>query len=123
MTHNQELGAKGENEAAEYLKQNGYEILTRNWRTKWGEIDIVAKQGEVMVFCEVKSIIKCGDFLAEDKITNKKLSQLRKLAQIYLSQKKIIDGPWQIDILAVEYNDILEKPDIRHLDNVVADTC
>lgn len=123
MTHNQELGAKGEGAAAEYLKQNSYEILARNWRTKWGEIDIVAKQGEIMVFCEVKSIIKYGDFLAEDKITNKKLSQLRKLAQIYLSQKKIIDGPWRIDILAIEYNDICEKPSIRHLDNVVEDTC
>ena len=83
----------------------------------------MAKRGEIMVFCEVKTIIKEEGFLAEDKITGKKLSQLRKLAQIFLSQKKIIDGPWQIDILAVEYNDICEKPDIRHLDNVVEDTC
>lgn len=123
MTHNQELGVKGEQAAAEYLKENGYQILARNWRVKWGEIDIVAKQNETIVFCEVKSIIKEDDFLAEDKITNKKLSRLRKLAQFYLSQKKIIDGPWRIDILAVEYNDICEKPSIRHLDNVIEDTC
>jgi len=50
------IGTNGENRAAEYLKAHGFSILSRNWRTKTGEIDIIALSGDVLVFVEVKTL-------------------------------------------------------------------
>ena len=55
MKHNQKIGKWGEDAVAAYLKERGYEILARNARTPYGEIDIVAKQEDVYIFVEVKT--------------------------------------------------------------------
>lgn len=53
--HNQVFGRWGEERAVEYLVQQGYKIVARNWRTKYGEIDIIAQRGQTLYFFEVKS--------------------------------------------------------------------
>ena len=53
------IGNEGENIACEFLVQNGYEIIARNWRTRTGEIDIIAQKCDIIVFVEVKAIAHC----------------------------------------------------------------
>jgi putative endonuclease len=82
------LGAAGEQLAAEHLERRGFTILERNFRTRWGELDIVAFDGTTLVFCEVKSRRECGagvDALAS--MHNRKRSQVRKLAGRWLVER------------------------------------
>lgn len=117
------LGDLGEKIAREYLENKGYEILDKNFRySKLGELDIIAKKSNNIIFFEVKTRKKkhLSDFLPEDNITYTKQKKLIKLAQIWLAKRKMNNIDWQIDILAIEiYRD--ESYDIRHLENAVGD--
>ena len=118
-----QTGKLGEDIAAKHLKKQRYKILARNWKNKWGEIDIVAKHKKRIIFVEVKTLQQSQDkpnFLPEDKIDEKKKRQLVKMAQIYLLQNKLSLGiPHQIDVIAIELID--GEPKIRHLENVLED--
>ena len=127
------LGGLGENIATEYFKQQGYKILDRNFRyKKYGEIDIIAKKSDYLVFIEVKTRLRPSGYGGqarenniynpEDNITYFKQKQLIKLAKIYLMNKKIpSDTSWQIDILAIEYNPMTNKSVLRHIENAIED--
>jgi putative endonuclease len=117
-----ELGRFGEKIAQNYLKNKGYKILARNFKRKWGEIDIVAKRGKKIIFFEVKTILERKGFFPEDEIDQKKKRQLIKIAQIYLSENKIpLNSPWQIDIVAVKISLDFQKAKIRHYKNAIED--
>ena len=95
--------------------------MGRNWRTKWGEIDIVAKNGAVLVFVEVKTIYQNPSFHPLDQVNPKKQRQLAKTAQLYLSKHRIpLDTSCQIDIITVEKQDE-NAYKIDHFENAVAD--
>ncbi|PJE57473.1 MAG: YraN family protein [Candidatus Portnoybacteria bacterium CG10_big_fil_rev_8_21_14_0_10_38_18] len=123
MREKKNLGDIGEKIAEKYLKDRGYKILDKNFRySKLGELDIVAQRGDNIAFIEVKTRNKTGpsEFLPEDNITHDKQKKLVKLSQIYLSKNKLMDSPWQIDVLAIEiYRD--GSYDIRHTENAVGD--
>lgn len=79
------LGQLGEELACEHLNRRGYEILQRNYRTRWGELDIIAFDGTALVFCEVKTRRLphgCGDPL--QAVDGAKRAQLRKMAARWL---------------------------------------
>lgn len=117
------IGALGEKKAQEYLKSKGYQILTSNFKRKWGEIDIIAKKKGVIVFCEVKTIRQLNDFQPIDEITPKKHKQLLKMAQIFLSENKFpADTPYQIDVIAVVADSSGNVTTIEHLENVIEDS-
>ncbi|MDC7219266.1 MAG: YraN family protein [Spirochaetales bacterium] len=81
-------GQKGEEKAAEYLREQGYTVLDRNFISPGGEIDIIAKRDDLVVFVEVKS---WEVFTAEDlqyAVNGKKRSRIRKSAEYYLLQHK-----------------------------------
>jgi putative endonuclease len=116
------LGQLGERKAQEYLKSKGYAILDINFKRKWGELDIVAKKRKKFVFCEVKTIRQNQGFEPEDEVGWKKKQQLRKMAQIYLQERKIpLGSEQQIDILALEVDDKDKIVNIRHFENAVED--
>ena len=122
-----QLGKWGEDRAEEYLKNKGYKILEKNFRRKWGELDIIAFKKKVLVFVEVKTIKKTSSnepFFPEDEIDQRKERQLRKMAQIYLSYKKIrSDTPCQIDVIAIERQGLDEKNfNLRHYENAFEDS-
>ena len=129
MREKKDLGDTGEKIAEKYLRDKDYKILDKNFRySKLGELDIIAKKDDNIIFCEVKTRLKTGpsEFLPEDNITLEKQKKLIKLSQIYLSKNLPAgrqvnkDVSWQIDILAIEiYRD--GSFDIRHLENAVAD--
>lgn len=122
-----QLGNLGEDIAEKYLKKQGYKIIERNFRYKGcGEIDIIAKKGKDVSFIEVKTRItksQRSPYTPEDNITYFKQKQLIKLSKIYLANKKLIDIPWQIDVIAVEIPQYCgtQKSKLRHIQQAIKD--
>lgn len=116
MKHNQEVGRWGENAAAAYLKQRGYELLARNTRTPYGEIDIIAKQGEITIFVEVKTLASSKNFFPEQNVTARKREHMLACAECFAAENTI--DHWQIDVIAVEGKQGME-PKITHFENAV----
>ena len=79
VPHNQALGARGETIAAAYLEGLGYRILERNWRTRSGELDLIARDGETLVAVEVKTRSGTGYGNPLEAITALKMHRLRRL--------------------------------------------
>ena len=98
--HNQKVGAWGEEVAALWLAEHGYEVIARNVRTPYGEIDIIATQSADTVFIEVKTLTSSQNFLPEDQITSRKRQHMLDSAQHYAAEHKI--DHWRIDVVAVE---------------------
>lgn len=99
------LGQWGENVAAVHLEAAGYQIVERNWRCRGGEIDLVARDGEAMVFVEVKTR-RGRDFGApEEALTPHKARKLLELGQQYMVDHDLDDIDWRIDLVAVELDD------------------
>ncbi|MFZ0545309.1 MAG: YraN family protein [Candidatus Promineifilaceae bacterium] len=102
MTDNRKkLGQWGESVAAHHLEAKGYEIVARNWRTARGEIDLIARAGQELVFVEVKTRRGKQLGLPEEGLTRRKANQLMMLAGQYLSENDL-DVDWRIDLVAVE---------------------
>lgn len=96
------VGASYEEQAARYLEKQGYRILERNFFSRYGEIDLIAKDGDTLVFIEVKyrSSIAAGD--PAEAVTEKKQGRIRKTAQYYLCRHRISeDIPCRFDVAAV----------------------
>jgi putative endonuclease len=114
--YKKEIGAWGESLAADWLAERGYQIIARNIRTPYGEIDIIAQQGDVTIFIEVKTLTSSANFFPETNITRVKQQHMQNTAQHYAAEHEI--DHWQIDALAVE-----GKPGsaviITHFENVV----
>jgi putative endonuclease len=82
------LGAAGERLAAEHLRRRGFRILERNYRTRWGELDIVAYDGRVLAFCEVKTRRAGGSRgAALEAVGPRKQSRLRRMAGCWLAER------------------------------------
>lgn len=79
-------GHDAEAAAVEYLKQNNYEILDQNWRTRYCEIDIVVKKAKTIYFVEVKYRVSNAQGMGFDYITPKKLKQMRFAAEMWVQE-------------------------------------
>jgi putative endonuclease len=97
----QQHGEKGESIAVEQLKKNGYKILERNYRTRIGEIDIIAKDGDVIVFIEVKA--RQTDTYGNPKyaVTWTKQKKIARTAQLYLKSTNQLDKRARFDVVAI----------------------
>jgi len=98
--HNQRVGAWGEEQAAVWLTSQGYEVIRRNVRTPYGEIDIVAKKGDVTIFVEVKTLTSSKAFYPEQQITARKREHMLNSAMYHAAEHAI--DHWQIDVIAIE---------------------
>ena len=114
--HNQRIGKWGEDAVAAYLAERGYEILVRNARTPYGEIDIIAKQDEITIFIEVKTLRSSKNFFPEQNVTARKQAHMLACAEHYAAENAI--DHWQIDVIAVEGKAGLE-PKITHFENAI----
>lgn len=79
------LGRYGEALAVRYLREQGMEVLDRNWRCEHGEVDVVARDGDCLVICEVKTRRGCGFGEPVEAVTFAKAMRLRRLAAAYLA--------------------------------------
>ena len=95
------FGKKGEDQAASHLTHLGYEILARNYRQRYGEIDIIARDGDCTVFVEVKSRQAGGRFSPAEAVTARKRCQIARVARMYLAAHRLLDLPARFDVVAV----------------------
>ena len=116
MKHNQRVGRWGEEAAVTFLSQRGYKILSRNARTPYGEIDIIAKQGDMTIFIEVKTLTSSRNLFPEQNVTARKREHMLACAECYAAENSI--DHWQIDVVAVEGKQGSE-PRITHFENAV----
>mgnify|MGYP001163358468 FL=1 len=114
--HNQRVGAWGEESAVSYITKRGFEIIARNIRTPYGEIDVIAKQGDVTIFIEVKTLTSSKNFFPEHNVTARKREHMLLAAEHYAANHEI--DHWQIDVIAVEGKPGIE-PIITHFENAL----
>ncbi len=102
-TYKRQLGRRGEEIAAAYLRRQGYAILARNWRCPAGEVDIVAREGETLAFVEVRTR-RAGGRLGtpEESVTPRKQARMVEVTQTYLQEAGLDDAAWRIDVVAIE---------------------
>lgn len=117
MAYNQKIGRWGEEAAAQYLQKRGYEILAKNARTPYGEIDLVARLDGVTVFVEVKARTSRRLGLPEEAVTPRKQARMLAAGEHYAAEHEI--DFWQADVLAVEGRPG-QPPLIEHFENVLA---
>jgi len=96
------LGTKGEKLAADFLCRQGFEIIDRNFRFDRGEIDIIARKGKLIIFCEVKTRTTSTFGKGEEAVDYRKQQQIRKVAEGYISEKKLDDYDFRFDVVVVE---------------------
>lgn len=123
------LGKFGEEIAVGYLRKKGYKILDRNYRFQFpgdlqrGEVDIVAKKGDLICFVEVKTLKNPKiEILPEEKVNLLKQRKLIWAAENWLIKNKIpLDSKWQIDVISVQIKN--GKKEISHFENAISDFC
>lgn len=112
---NRSTGFLGEDLASKALINKGFKILERNFSNKFGEIDIITKDQDVLVFVEVKAK-KGTDFgLPEEMINAHKLQKIRRMAEVYMNGKNL---PCRIDIVAITLSETNELLQLNHYENV-----
>jgi putative endonuclease len=117
----QELGLAGEQLASEHLVRCGFRILERNYRTRHGELDIIAFDGQVLVFCEVKARrLPATSTLPLEAIDPRKRRQVRRMAGHWLAERH--DRPWaqeiRFDAIGVCFDRHARLLELEHLEGV-----
>lgn len=101
MDDRQQLGRDGEDAAVSFLRERGMRVIARNWRCRHGEIDIVALDDTVLVFCEVKTR-RGGAFGGPlTAVTPVKVARMRRLAALWLAAEQCHRGPLRLDVLGL----------------------
>lgn len=96
------LGQRGEELAVAKLTRSGYEIVARNWRCQSGEVDVVARQGDVIHFFEVRTRRGREYGMPEESVTPAKRQRMVDVALTYLGEHDLGDVDWRIGFVAVE---------------------
>lgn len=141
--HNQNTGKIGEETACKFLMKHGYQIVTRNYWKKWGEIDIVAKKDKITHFVEVKTVSKdlisglnrdfvscetekcvnhetSDDYRPEDNIHPWKLKRLSRVIQTYLIENDTgKDNEWQFDAITVFLDTKNKLAKVNHIKDII----
>jgi putative endonuclease len=94
-------GAEGERAAAQFLESRGYRILARNYRTRLGEIDLIAEEGRTLVFVEVKARRDDRFGGPAAAITRAKQARIARLAQQYLAGRRLTARPCRFDVVLI----------------------
>ena len=113
--YNKEIGNYGETVAGDFLINNGYNILDMNYRNRYGEIDIVCKKNNIIIFCEVKSRYTNSFGNPIESVTYYKQKQIIKLSQIYLLYKKYHNYNIRYDIIEVIFNNKNASFKLNHI--------
>jgi len=116
------FGDIGEAIAEDWIKRNKYTIIEKNYWKPWGEIDIVSKKSNKIIFFEVKTreLFHVKHFLPEQSVNTSKMKKLKKVCVTYLLDKRYSpEQEWQIDILSILINKETLESKIEHIENAV----
>jgi putative endonuclease len=116
MNTQKQMGNWGEQAAAEYLEKQGYVILARNFRSGHGEVDIIARQENVLVFVEVKARSSNRYGYPEHSVTSRKRMHILSAAEKYILDHTEF-STWRVDVIAVESE--TGEARITHFENVI----
>ncbi|HSX19260.1 MAG TPA: YraN family protein [Candidatus Saccharimonadales bacterium] len=113
------LGKYGEDIAAKFLAKNGYKIIERNFRIRGGEIDIIAKENQTLVYIEVKTRTSAKFGLPEESVNYYKLKFLERAAKFYRNarQNNKLPAAERIDVVSINLEDS-QSPQIKLIQNV-----
>jgi putative endonuclease len=121
-TERRRLGDLGEGIACTFLEKHGFTIVERNYVRKWGEIDIVAKKGDLVRFVEVKTVSHVtsqeAGYRPEDNVHLWKLKRLSRTIETYLLQRKL-DCDWQLDLITVIMDMDTHKAHVELIENII----
>lgn len=111
------VGVRGERVALERLTREGYRLVERNFRTKWGEIDLIMRDKKTLVFVEVKA--KTGEEFGtpEQMVGTKKLRQVVRIGEMY-SDREVWEGGVRVDVVAIVFDKIGKVERYNHYENV-----
>ena len=107
-----EVGQRGEDLAVDYIQNSGYTVLERNYRCKLGEVDIIARDNDTLVFIEVRTRSSIDFGLPQESINRRKRHQISKVALEYLTRKKLKNIPARFDVIAISLKG--EKEKVEH---------
>ena len=113
------LGNLGENLALKYLKNKGWEFIERNFRSYFGEIDLILKDKETLVFVEVKTRFSKSYGYPEEAVTPRKIRSLIKTVQYFKLKHPNLPDSLRIDVIAIDLDPKEEKLlNLRHIKNI-----
>ncbi len=115
---NQLLGKLGEDFAATYLTKHGFFIITRNFKARYGELDIIAIEKDTLVFVEVKTRIGRSFGLPEEAVTPRKLREVIKTGEYFVVLHPELPTRLRVDVIGIELNDSGESIYFNHIKNV-----
>ncbi len=106
------LGDKGERLAAKFLKGKGYKIILTDYKTRLGQIDIIAEDKGCICFIEVKSrsSLKCG--VGSESVLPRKQGQISKIALFFLKERNLLNARARFDVLSVDFSANVAKFDL-----------
>jgi len=119
----QEVGKIGEKLAQKFLKRKGYHICETNFRCRTGEIDIIAKQKDYLVFVEVRTKSNLDFGTPEESITQHKKGKIINSALTYISTHQNLPPLWRIDVVAVEVDQKGKTKRIELIENAISQRC
>ena len=110
-----ETGNDGEKRATDFLIKNGYEIIERNWRTKGGEVDIIAKKNEALVFVEVKTLPNATSDMLSSVLGMQKQKRIVKTAKHFLLKHRQYSNSYiRFDVVVLDMQGL---PPVYHIEN------
>lgn len=115
--HEDDLCRRGKNAAARFLYRHGYEVVERNWTCAAGSVDIIARDGDEVVFVEVNTRSNCERGLPAEAVDEAKRDRYERIAALFLQDYDVVDVPVRFDIVSI----VVVAPDrsmIRHHINV-----
>lgn len=108
------LGRAGEELASDHLRRQGFTVLSRNWRCREGELDVIATDGERLIVCEVKTRSGRRFGMPEEAVTEDKQARIRRLAGRWLATYRVAWCPVRFDVIAIDCSPGV-SPKVRHI--------
>jgi len=120
MARQQKIGRWGEDLAAKYLQELGYQIVSRNERTPYGEFDLIAKLADLVVFIEVKTRFSESFGLPEISVNQTKTRHILDSVQFYLQSHPEMDCAWRVDVISIRRRADGNSPEIVVFENAIS---
>ena len=120
MTYQKKIGNIGEKIAANYLQNQGYQLLDQQYTTRYGELDLVMFESGSVIFVEVKTRTTDTFGMPETSITPEKLERIQNAGLLWLQEHPEINDFWRIDVISVILDHYNKVKDVQHFINVLS---